>query len=139
MPAAVRRLRRLSGWLSRAASLRFQKRTVVVRPALLSIPGVSDPFGSLRLYRISVLRDLVKARGKASVVENDGWAANAELLLRAGAYARRVEAATFTQRYDLRPRESRVRPWADARALFSFSRGAAALGVRQTAPSARRA
>jgi glycosyltransferase involved in cell wall biosynthesis len=139
MPAAVRRLRRLSSWLSRAASLRFQKRTFVVRPALLSIPGVSDPFGSLRLYRISVLRDLVKARGKSAVVENDGWAANAELVLRAGAYARRIEAVTFAQRYDLRPRESRVRPWADARALFNFSRGSRALGVRPTTQSPRRA
>jgi glycosyltransferase involved in cell wall biosynthesis len=139
MPAPVRRLRRLSAWLSRAGSLRVLKRTFVVRPALLSLPGVTDPFGSLRLYRISVLRDLVKGRGKASIVENDGWAANAELLLRASAYARRVEAVTLAQRYDLRPRESRVRPWADARALFHFSRTAGSLGVRPNAQAARRA
>ena len=140
MPAAVRRLRRLSAWLSQPSLFRIQQRTVVVRPALFSIPGVTDPFGSLRLYRISVLRDLVKARGKATLVENDGWAANAELLLRAGAYARRVETVTLSQRYDLRPRESRVRPWADARALFHFSRRAQSLGIRPAVvPSARRA
>lgn len=140
MPAAVRRLRRLAAWLSQPGSLRIQKHTVTYRPALLSIPGVTDPFGSLRLYRVSVLRDLVKARGKATVAENDGWAANAELLLRAGAYARRVETITFAQRFDLRPRESRVRPWTDARALFHFSRSARSLGQRATtAPPPRRA
>jgi glycosyltransferase involved in cell wall biosynthesis len=140
MPVAVRRLRRLSAWLSRPGSLQIQKRTVVYRRAMVSIPGVTDPFGSLRLYRISVLRDLVKGLGKATVVENDGWAANAELLLRAGAYARRVEAVTFAQRFDLRPRESRVRPWTDARALFHFSRTARSLGMRATAtPPPRRA
>lgn len=140
MPATVRRLRRLAAWLSQPGSFRIRQRTVVYRPALLKIPGVTDPFGSLRLYRISVLRDLVKARGKGAIVENGGWAANAELLLRAGAYARRVETVTFAQRYDLRPRESRVRPWTDARALFQFSRVAGSLGVRATVvPQARRA
>lgn len=139
MPVPVRRLRRFSAWLSRSGSFRIRTRTVVYRSALLSVPGVTDPFGSLRLYRISLLRDLVKARGKASVVENDGWAANAELLLRAGAYARRVETVTFAQRYDLRPRDSRVRPWTDARALFHFSRTARSLGKRATVgPPARR-
>ena len=130
MPVAVRRLRRLSAWLSQSGSIRIRDRTIVYRQPLLAIPGVTDPFGSLRLYRISVLRDLVKARGAATVVENDGWAANAELLLRAKAYARRVETVTFAQRFDLRPRESRVRPWSDARALFHFSRASASLGLR---------
>src|SRR5207244_435098 len=124
MPDSVRRLRRFSAWLSQPGSLRIRQRTVVYRQAMLSIPGVTDPFGSLRLYRISILRDLVKARGKAAIVENEGWAANAELLLRARAYARRVETVTQAQRYDLRPRESRVRPWSDGRALFRFSRSA---------------
>jgi glycosyltransferase involved in cell wall biosynthesis len=133
MPVPVRRLRRFSAWLSRPGSLRIRQRTVVYRRAMVSIAGVTDPFGSLRLYRISVLRDLVKGRGKATVVENDGWAANAELLLRAGAYARRVETVTFTQRFDLRPRDSRVRPWTDARALFHFSRNSRLLGTRATA------
>jgi glycosyltransferase involved in cell wall biosynthesis len=140
MPVPVRRLRRLASWLSQAGAWRFKSRTVVYRPAMLSIPGVIDPFGSLRLYRISILRDLVKARGKSAVVENDGWAANAELLLRASAWARRVETVTFAQRFDLRPRESRVRPWIDARALFRFSRTAGALGSRPTTvPASRRA
>lgn len=140
MPDSVRRLRRFSAWLSQPGSLRIKQRTVVYRPAMLAIPGVNDPFGSLRLYRVSVLRDLVKARGKATIAENEGWAANAELLLRARAYARRVETLTLAQRFDLRPRESRIRPWTDGRALFHFTRAARAIGGRATtAPPTRRA
>jgi glycosyltransferase involved in cell wall biosynthesis len=138
MPAPVERLRQFSGWMSRRGTIKVLGAERVVRPALFEIPGVSDPFGSLRLFRISVLRDLVKARGNNAMVENAGWAANAELLLRASAHARRVESMPSTQRFDLRPRESRIRPWADARALFRFSRTAASL-AKPAAPPARRA
>jgi glycosyltransferase involved in cell wall biosynthesis len=126
-PVAVEKLRKYSGWMTRRGTIRFFGADRVIRPALLEIPGVTDPFGSLRLFRISVLRDLVKAHGNGPLVTNDGWAANAELLLRAARHARRVEAMPTTQRFDLRPRESRVQPWADARALFRFSRGAKSL------------
>jgi hypothetical protein len=122
--------------MSRRGTVRFFGAERVVRPALFEVKGVSDPFGSLRLYRISVLRDLVKALGNAPLVTNDGWAANAELLIRAAGHARRIEAMPTTQRFDLRPRESRIRPWADARALFRFSRGANALA--RPAAGARR-
>jgi len=131
-PTPVRRLRRFASWLTRPGLPRVLKRQVIV-------PGVADPFSSMRLYRISVLRDLVKARGTSPIVENDGWAGNAELLVRAGAWARRTETVPQSQRYDLRPRESRIRPWADARALFAFSRGANAMGVRPSATQGRRA
>jgi hypothetical protein len=137
MPVAVERLRKYSGWMSRRGTLRFLGAERVVRPALFEIPGVSDPFGSLRLFRISVLRDLVKAHGNGPLVTNDGWAANAELLLRAAGHARRVEAMPTTQRFDLRPRDSRVKPWADARALFRFSRVAGSL-ARPKAPAQNR-
>ena len=137
MPVAVEMLRKYSGWMSRRGTIRFLGADRVVRPALFEVPGVRDPFGSLRLFRISVLRDMVKAHGTAPIVTNDGWAANAELLLRAASHARRVETMDITQRFDLRPRESRVRPWPDAKALFRFSRSAGSL-VRP-APSGRRA
>jgi hypothetical protein len=78
----------------------------------------------------------VKAHGAGPLVTNDGWAANAELLLRAARHARRVEATPTTQRFDLRPRESRVRPWPDARALFRFSRAASTL-TRPATPGRR--
>jgi glycosyltransferase involved in cell wall biosynthesis len=139
MPTPVEKLRKYSSWMSKRGTVRLLGADRVVRPALFEVPGVADPFGSLRLFRISVLRDLVKAHGSAPLVTNEGWAANAELLLRATAHARRVETIQATQRFDLRPRESRVRPWADAKALFRFSRSAGAL-VRPAVPSqARRA
>jgi len=104
-PKPVRRLRRIAPWL--------------LRP-FVNVPGVSDPFGSLRLYRVSVVRDLLKDRGDAPLVEREGWAANVELLMRTSRHARRIETVALEARYDLRPRESRVRPWADAMNLYRF-------------------
>lgn len=106
-PVPVRRLRRVAPW--------------VLRP-FVSVPGVKDPFGSFRLYRISVVRDLLKERGESPVVEREGWAANVELLLRAMALARRTETVEVEPRYDVRPRESRVRPFSDAMNLYRFGR-----------------
>jgi glycosyltransferase involved in cell wall biosynthesis len=138
VPAPVERLRKYSGWMSRRGTMRLFKSDFVVRPALFEVPGVSDPFGSLRLFRISVLKDFIKARGNLPSVESAGWAANAELLLRLLPHARRIETMEATQRFDLRPRESRVNPWADARALFRFSRTARSL-AEPAVRAARRA
>jgi hypothetical protein len=90
------------------------------------VPGVSDPFGAFRLYRVSVVRDLIKERGDAPIVDGAGWAANVDLLIGAARHARRVETVEVAPRYDLRPRESRVRPLADAMNLFRFGRAARA-------------
>ena len=106
MPVAVQRLHRVAPWL--------------LRPFVTLPEGVRDPFGSFRLYRISVVRDLLKEVGNGRMLEQDGWAANAELLVKAARYARRVEAVALEPRYDLRTRESRVRPLASARTLFRF-------------------
>ena len=116
-PPPVRQLRRVAPW--------------VLRP-FVSVPGVRDPLGAYRLYRIAVLRDLIKAAGDAPLVSADGWGANVELLLRASRVARRVETVELAPRYDLRPRESRVRPWNDAIGLYRFGRTARA--IRPAAP-----
>jgi hypothetical protein len=113
----VRQLRRVAPW--------------VLRP-FVSVPGVRDPLGAYRLYRIAVLRDLIKAAGDAPLVSADGWGANVELLLRASRVARRVETVELAPRYDLRPRESRVRPWNDAVGLYRFGRTART--IRPAAP-----
>jgi glycosyltransferase involved in cell wall biosynthesis len=105
-PIPVRRLRRVAPWL--------------LRP-FLSVPGVADPFGSFRLIRISVLRDLIKQAGDSPVVAGDGWAANVDLLARAMPFARRVETVSIEQRFDIRPRPSRIRPFADALSLYRFA------------------
>ena len=104
----------------------------IMKP-FVRVPGVADPFSTLRLYRVSVVRDLLKSVGDGRLVTNDGWAGNVELLLRTAPFARRVETAPLEARHDLRTRESRVRPWAAAKDLYRFGRSA-----RATVPPPRR-
>jgi glycosyltransferase involved in cell wall biosynthesis len=104
-PAPVRRLRRLAPW--------------TLRP-FMKIDGVRDPCGSFRLYRIAVVRDLVKRAGDARIATHDGWAANVEWLCAAAPLARRIETVEVASRYDLRPRASRVRLLSGALALSKF-------------------
>ena len=117
LPTPARRLRRVAPW--------------ILRP-FPSVPGVSDPFGSLRLYRIAVIRDVIAEAGDRPIVQAEGWGANVELLLRAAKYARRIETVSLDARYDLRPRESRVRPWNDALSLYRTARSLRALGPATT-------
>jgi glycosyltransferase involved in cell wall biosynthesis len=116
-PAPARMLRRVAPIITRA---------------FLDIPNLKDPFGTLRVYRIAVIRDLLKAGGDEPIVRSDGWSANVELLVRASRFARRIEAAGFSPRYELRPRATRVRPWKNAVALF---RSARSLRATQAATS----
>ena len=106
-PVSVRRLRSLAPW-----ALRFSVGT----------GGIADPYATLRLYRISLLRDLIKASGDKPLITSDGWAANVEMLLATVPLARRVETVEVAPRYDLRTRESRIKPFADAMSLFRFGR-----------------
>ena len=106
-PTPVRRLRWIGSWLMRARA---------------GVPGVTDPFGSLRLYRISLIRDALKASGDAPLVQGDGWAANLDLLRRTAPLARRLETVALDPRYDVRARDTRVRPWSDGLALFRSGR-----------------
>jgi glycosyltransferase involved in cell wall biosynthesis len=94
---------------------------IVTRP-FVNLPQVTDPFGTLRVYRISVLRDLLKETGDAPVVRYEGWSANVELLVRTTRHARRIESVSFSPRYELRPRSTRVRPWRSALALYRSAR-----------------
>lgn len=82
----------------------------------------TDPFGSFRLIRISILRDLLKASPETPIVTTDGWAANLQLLLATMPLARRVERVELKPRYDLRVRESRIHPFADWMSLYRFGR-----------------
>jgi glycosyltransferase involved in cell wall biosynthesis len=108
-PQAVRRLRRVAPW--------------VLRP-FVTVPGSADPFGSYRLYRISLVRDMLKEVGDGPLIGAEGWAGNVELLLKAARLARRVETVPLEPRYDVRSRESRVKPLTDALNLFHFGRHA---------------
>lgn len=92
--------------------------------AFVRTPGISDPFGTFRLYRVSVIRDALKAMGESPLIRSAGWAANVDVLLSLVPHARRVESVPLEPRYDLRPRETRIRPFADAWSLFQYSRSA---------------
>lgn len=111
-PAPARMLRRVAPLITRA---------------FLDLPDIKDPFGTLRVYRISVVRDLLKASGEEPIVHSDGWAANVEFLVRASRFARRIEATGFSPRYELRPRATRVRPWQGALALYRSARALRAI------------
>lgn len=118
-PAAVRRLRRIAPW--------------VMRP-FVRVPGVSDPFGTFRLYRIAVIRDVIREAGEAPILHGEGWAANVELLVKAARFSRRIETVPLDARYDLRPRQTRVRPLAGALDLYRFGRASRAGRVTTTPP-----
>ena len=122
-PEPVRKFASLTRWLGAVWPFR----------AAVSVPGVKDPFSGFRLFRVTVVRDLLKARGAAPPAPMPVWAANVELLRDAVPHARRVETVSLESRWDLRPRESRVRPWPDA--LDLAKRGWSARGKRR-APSA---
>ena len=109
VPQPVRALRRVAGWLTRP---------------FVSVPGVRDPFTTLRLFRVSVIRDLIKERGELPLLEGEGWSANVDLLLRAAPHARRIETVEVAPRYDVRERATRIRAWNDGVALLHFARHA---------------
>jgi len=113
-PAPARLLRRVAPLITRM---------------YLDLPHVRDPFGTLRVYRVSLVRELIKgSEGSVGpLVRSDGWAANVELLVRASRVARRIESIGFQPRYELRPRTTRIRPWKSAVALFRSARALRAL------------
>jgi len=55
-----------------------------------------------------------------------------DLLVRAARHARRIEAVPLEARYDVRPRETRVRAWAEAMALLCMGR---TLRARRSRPA----
>jgi glycosyltransferase involved in cell wall biosynthesis len=118
MPLAERRLRRFARW----------------GRALLSTPGTNDAFGTYRLIRLSIIRDILKTRGDVPLVTRPGWAGNLELFHVTRAAARRVESVALAGRYDLRPRESRRRPFADALALLRAGRALRRIAPPPAAP-----
>ena len=116
-PPAVRRLRRVAPWL--------------LRP-FVKVPASADALRSFRLYRIAVVRDLLKEAGDGPVTRWRGWAANVELLVRAARFSRRIETANLEPRYDLRPRPSRVRAFTEAVDLYRFGRASRAGRISTT-------
>ncbi|MFI5310646.1 MAG: glycosyltransferase family 2 protein [Gemmatimonadales bacterium] len=107
-PVVVRKLSKLIRWLPAVWPIR----------ALVTVPGVKDPFAGLRLLRITVVRDLLQERGSTVPADASVPAVNVELTRAAVRLARRVETVALEPRWDLRQRESRVQPWPDAYTLL---------------------
>lgn len=108
-PAEIRKLHKYAGWLPKVWPLR----------RAVTVPGVNDPFASLRLLRIATVRDLLRAldaspRPAAPATVPSTWQANLDLLHAAAPHARRVESVPVTLRYDLRPRDTRRQAWPEA-------------------------
>ena len=104
-PENVRKLHRLVAWLPKLWPIR----------AAITVPGVADPFGTFRLMRIAVVRDLLKsAEQTPSSLPDQVWQANLTLLRAAMPHARRVETVTLASRFDVRERSTRRDPWPDA-------------------------
>src|SRR5256712_10383943 len=83
--------------------------------------GVEDSISGVTALRLIVLRQATRA-GEAPLLTTEGWAANAELLARLGAHARRIEVVSSAARYDLKQRPSRSNPWQELLAAWR-SRG----------------
>lgn len=81
------------------------------------IPGVRDVTSGFCAFRLSTLR-LAFRHPTGTVLQTEGWAANAELLARAAAHARRIETVATVERSDRRQRGSRLEPWQRAKSLW---------------------
>jgi glycosyltransferase involved in cell wall biosynthesis len=110
MPAGSRWLRQMGRWMLGARGRAL---------------GTSDPLSGFRLFRMAVIRDLLRNAGDKPLLRNSGAAANLELLLAASRVARRMESVATSPRYDLQQRPSRLRVVAQALAVFRLARVAA--------------
>ena len=102
-------------------------------PRLLRVGGgVKDSISGFTALRLIVLRQATRA-GDAALLTTEGWAANAELLARLAAHARRIEVVASAARYDLKQRPSRSSPWQQllaawrSRGLISAARKGSAM------------
>ncbi len=105
-------------------------------PRLLRVGvGVKDSISGFLALRLVVLRQATRNGAASPLLATEGWAANAELLARLGANARRIEVVSSAARYDLKQRPSRSNPWQQllaawrARSLISAARKAPTMVV----------
>ena len=81
-------------------------------PRLMRVGGgIKDSISGFIALRLIVLRQATRGGEKPALLTTEGWAANAELLARLGAFARRVELVPSAARYDRRQRPSRTKAW----------------------------
>ena len=79
-------------------------------PRLLRVgSGVKDSISGFTALRLIVLRQASKGSAEP-LLTAEGWSANAELVARLAAHARRLETVPMAARYDLKRRPSRTTP-----------------------------
>ena len=79
-------------------------------PRLLRVHGVRDSVSGFLALRLITLRQALRPN-TGTLLNTEGWIANAELLARLVPHARRVDTLAVTGRYDMQQRPSRVQPW----------------------------
>lgn len=97
-PSAVKRLFMFGHW--------------AMRP-FVKVQGVADLTASMRLVRISALREAIRVAGNSPLASGNSWTANADLLLRLAPHARRVESVPMEPTFGVRMRETRRVAMAD--------------------------
>jgi glycosyltransferase involved in cell wall biosynthesis len=97
-----------------------------------------DPFLGFRAYRVQVIKRALADREGAPLLTRQGWAANAELLMRVAPHARRADQSPVEIRYTRRERPSRFEPWAALRETWELAKRAPRRGraVAAAAPPA---
>jgi len=100
-------------WVRRWSPRRFRKK--------LGVAGVTDVCSGYLATRLVTVRNLLQST-QGTLLTLDGWGANAELVGRLAAHARRVDAVATIERQDLRQRASRIQPWSAARIVWRQSR-----------------
>jgi glycosyltransferase involved in cell wall biosynthesis len=91
-----------------------------------------DPFSGFRAYRVQALRRAF-ASTDGPLLTRQGWAANAELLLRIAPHARRTDGVPVRLRYTRRQRTTRFLAWPTLREAWELARAA----PRRTRAAAR--
>ena len=87
--------------------------------------GVSDPWSGFRMYRLMVLRRALASLAEGeSLITEDGWAANVELLKRVAPHVRQWDEIEVPMNLTRRYRESRFEAWPQLRSLLRSSRRA---------------
>jgi glycosyltransferase involved in cell wall biosynthesis len=85
---------------------------------------VGDPFLGFRAYRVQVIKRALADREGAPLLTRQGWAANAELLLRVAPNVRRADHAPAEIRYTRRERGTRFDAWAALKETWELARHA---------------
>lgn len=109
------------------APLRVRLARLGARLLARSLPRpaeVGDPFATFRLYRLFTLSRAISdlPPGQPRLLTQEGWAANAELLLAVWPHVRRIERVEEPADYGRRYRESRFRAIAELKALRRATR-----------------